>query len=535
LALSGLFGLSHALIVPFFSKTNSSSLMDNPADHVRNCEHNIRKNTPEIPDKLQDVVDTAHRFGQILKKNRCGFYCKVLLNCAESRFWGSIRIEKSFFKVGIFVRNLGIPVLAFALLGSTSFSVHSEPQGETLKGSLQALVKSHKRILAARADFNKSNEDAEAAWKDWHPNFSATANIGYEKQVKPPGSVDTDMVPRNLDLSVTQKIWDFGATNANIRSAKLTAEKSSLVLTSTVQSVMLEGIQAHFNIIRATKLVEFAESSAANIKRQAELENARVQRGSGLSTDVLQAKTQLAGAESRTIELKGNLKKTLNRYQNVFGYAPKDGNKLKEPRLPLELLPTSITEAVEEAQRGNPQLASTQIDSFISRETTRSTRASSFFPTIEAAAESNFKQDAAGTVGSKQERLIKLEATYDLSLGMTAINTLRGTKQDYVSKSNTYAHTRDSIAEQARNAWDDLDTFRAKAELKHNQANIAAEFLELARRERQLGNRSLIDVLAGETALINASSDAASADTDVAIAVFTLLTVLGKLQTDIFE
>jgi len=50
-----------------------------------------------------------------------------------------------------------------------------------------------------------------------------------------------------------------------------------------------------------------------------------------------------------------------------------------------------------------------------------------------------------------------------------------------------------------------------------------------------LGNRSLIDVLAGETALINASSDAASADTDVAIAVFTLINVIGAITPDIVD
>jgi adhesin transport system outer membrane protein len=36
------------------------------------------------------------------------------------------------------------------------------------------------------------------------------------------------------------------------------------------------------------------------------------------------------------------------------------------------------------------------------------------------------------------------------------------------------------------------------------------------RKERRFGRRSLIDVLAGETALINASSDAASAENSIA-------------------
>ena len=82
---------------------------------------------------------------------------------------------------------------------------------------------------------------------------------------------------------------------------------------------------------------------------------------------------------------------------------------------------------------------------------------------------------------------------------------------------------------------DAVQAARDNAEQLHNQADIAAEFLELARKERQLGNRSLLDVLAGETALINASSDAASADTDVTIVAFTLLSVMGKLSPNVVE
>ena len=66
-----------------------------------------------------------------------------------------------------------------------------------------------------------------------------------------------------------------------------------------------------------------------------------------------------------------------------------------------------------------------------------------------------------------------------------------------------------------------------------NLADIAAEFLELARKERQLGKRSLIDVLAGETNLINSQSDAASAESDVIIASISLLSVMGQLGAEV--
>jgi len=75
----------------------------------------------------------------------------------------------------------------------------------------------------------------------------------------------------------------------------------------------------------------------------------------------------------------------------------------------------------------------------------------------------------------------------------------------------------------------------ATAASRKNQADIAAAFLELAREERKLGNRSLIDVLTGETELINAQSDAESAESDVIIAAYKLLNIVGELTPGVFR
>ena len=289
-------------------------------------------------------------------------------------------------------------------------------------------------------------------------------------------------------------------------------------------------ILAHLNLVRQFKLLDFAKSSAENIKRQAELEDAKVQRGSGLSTDVLQAKTQLAGAQARVIRTEGDLKNALNRYRAIFGNEPEKLNKLNFPRLPLEVLPESLDELIYIVEENNPSLRAERIGASIAREDLAKTRADEFMPKFDVIGEHKAKEDSGGTVGSQQDWLIKLEASYSLNLGLTAVNTLRASRQNQIATVNRFGDQRDLIEEQARNAWNQLQTTQKNAQSTHNQADIASEFLELARRERELGNRSLIDVLAGETALINASSDATSADTDVAIAVFTMLSVMGQLD-----
>jgi len=422
-----------------------------------------------------------------------------------------------------------------AFLSMVIFATSFSPgvTAEDLSEALETLVRTHKRVLAAQADVKAAEENLEVTWGDWYPNLSLTANIGHERQQKPTGSDDTAMVPRNIETTISQKVWDFGSTNSAIRSSGLTLQQTRETLESAKQALLLEGLTAYLNVIRANKLVNFASGSVDNIKRQAELEDAKVARGSGLSTDVLQAKTQLAGAEARLIQSQGTLKTAVNRYRAIFGAPPADIEKMTDPRLPLELLPQALNGAINIAIKENPELQASRTGAYVAREAIKKTRIDEFLPTFDVSAEQKIKEDSGGTAGSQQEALIKFEATYDFNLGLTAINSLKASQQGHIATLNRTGNTRDLIEEQTRNAWDNLETAEANAGYLRNQADIAAEFLDLARRERELGNRSLIDVLAGETALINAASDATSADTDVAIAVFALLNVMGQMSANI--
>ena len=445
-------------------------------------------------------------------------------------------LKKPKYLYWLNTRDLILRTGLYTLLALLLAIISLGASADSLKESLETLGKTHKTIVAADADVAAAKEKVAAAKGDWYPTFDVTANIANDQKNKASGDPDnTNLVSRNLEMSLTQKIWDFGSTNSAIKTAKLTLQQALATRNSTLQGLLLQGITAYYNVVRAKKLFDFAEASAANIRTQSELEDARVQRGSGLSTDVLQAKTQLAGAEARVIQARGSLKTALNRYKAVFGYLPSSISDLREPRLPLTLLPISIADAINQVLKNNPDLISSRIGTEIAQEAVRKTKADEFMPTFEASAANNYREDTGGSFGSSSEQILKLEGTFSLNLGMTAVNTLKASKLNQLANSNRYRDLKDQTEEKTRNAWDNLQTARDNAEQLHNQANIAAEFLELARRERKLGNRSLIDVLGGETALINASSDATSADTNLAIAIYTLLSIMGEIKPEIFD
>ena len=66
----------------------------------------------------------------------------------------------------------------------------------------------------------------------------------------------------------------------------------------TKQQLLLEGAQAYLNVLKANEKLQYAFRSEESIKKQTGIEESLVERGAGLSSDVLQAKQQLAGARA---------------------------------------------------------------------------------------------------------------------------------------------------------------------------------------------------------------------------------------------
>jgi TolC family type I secretion outer membrane protein len=393
----------------------------------------------------------------------------------------------------------------------------------------------HDRILASRAQVDAAMNRAREAWQAWYPTLDSTANYGREWQIETGEDTNTIHNFHEFDLKFTQLLWDFGASNAGIEIARLQLARAERALMQIRQNLLLEAAVAYLNVRRASTILDLAIQSETNIRKQTGLEEARVEQGAGLSTDVLQAKTQLAGAQARLAIAEGALATSLNRYRAVFDAEPINPANLDMLMVEHIQLPKSQPETVSFALEQNPEMLLVRLDSIISRETTRQTKSTEFFPSLKASGESNWKQDVAGVTGFKREALYKVELTFPFNLGFTAVNTLRASQSDQIAAERTVLDTKRRVEEAARNAWQQLHTATQTAKHLQNQATIAAAFLELARQERTLGQRSLIDVLTGETALINAQSDAASSQTDVIIAKINMMNVTGQLEVGIFQ
>ena len=158
---------------------------------------------------------------------------------------------------------------------------------------------------------------------------------------------------------------------------------------------------------------------------------------------------------------------------------------------------------------------------------------SRYYPKFNAFAEGIRREDYLGFEGLRQEAVIGAEITYNIYNGGSDRARVEASIRAINEARDTYADTRKLVEEEVANAWQVLETAKERYIYLRDQAAIVGEFLEFARRERQLGKRSLLDVLAGEADQLNAQSDAVAAGVDIHVATYRLFHAMGKLDMDI--
>jgi outer membrane protein, adhesin transport system len=401
-----------------------------------------------------------------------------------------------------------------------------------LSDALRKLITRHDRIRAAQSDVDAAHESLLATRKTGTPTLDITAFYGHERQNKGQGVANTNLVTREMDFKLTHLLTDFGATEALEEQAELALAQARVIRDATVQAIVLEGLAAHYQLAGARQTLRYARLSEQNIKRQTNLEDARVKRGAGLVTDALQAKAQLAGASALRVRAEGAMASARFRYQSVFGGLPASTRSAVALPVPDEKLPASLAAGVDVALEKSHQLEVGRLLSEIARVETQRLKSSGYYPTLNLIAESKWKNDAAGTIGHQDEQIIRFEMTFPFKPGGAATDQVNASKQAYLASSQRLADARLQVREKVQVAWQQLRTARQVADQLRNQAELAAEFLGLARKERKLGKRSLIDVLSGEVALANARANAVAAENSLALAAWTLLSTMGTLDPE---
>ncbi|BAE51865.1 TolC family outer membrane protein [Paramagnetospirillum magneticum] len=404
----------------------------------------------------------------------------------------------------------------------------------TLEDEMRELVATNPQIQAKMKGVNSADEGIRVARAGYLPTVKLSGDQGHE-YIDSPDRRGTQGKPfmdkRNTSgLTVTQKIFDGFATDSTVESAKSTRRISESDLRATRQATLLEGAIAYLDVMRTTKLVALSRENERKVAEQQNLEDERVQKGSGIASDVLQAKQRLQLAKERRVNYEGEFHAAVARFTQVFGHAP-DVASLSDPPLPLDLIPETLDQSLEAAEKDNPTLESASSSIVLSGEK-RNIAEAGYYPTLDLVGKADYEHGKNATVGVRRDWSLMLVASWELFSGFKTDASVAQASWDHgVSKDNRY-HTSRKTAEQTRTAWHKIQTARQRLDLLENAAVLAEEVWAATMKKRDAGKATVTEVLDEETRINEARINYTGAYYSMYQASYELIALMGRLEVD---
>jgi len=428
-------------------------------------------------------------------------------------------------------RVLSIGVLSAIVLARVSASaVYAAP----LDSELHGLIASHPLIKSGQAQLSAAEQGVKASLAPFLPSLDVSAGGGYEHTSTPTFRASPDGLfkedAENWSVTLRENVYDGGRKFANRRASFLQQDLADITLTTTRQTVLLEGVTAYVNVLRQAELLNLSSQNAENIRKQLSLEDERVRRGSGIAVDVLQAKSRLQISLERQTAIQGALDDASSRYLQVFGHMPSLGD-MALAAWPERLLPTIVDDAVSAALNENPTVTASSRRIDITAEQ-RNTIEAEYYPNVDLVLLGKYEEDFNGVPGIRRDYTAKLQMSWNLFSGFSTQARSSQASYDQEARRSEYVQARRKAEESARLAWHALQTANERVVLLENAVNIAAEVFDSRNKLREAGKESSINVLDAESELFNSRINHASASFDARIAAYQLLAAMGRLELE---
>ena len=427
-----------------------------------------------------------------------------------------------------------VAILATVAVVAIDFGAAS---AETLSGALSKAYLTNPDINAQRAQVRQTDESVPTANAGYLPKVSAFGNAGIAHQngnLIAPGSVgvsDTKYalgtLPRGYGVQASETLFDGYQTINRIRSAESQVLGAREQLRNTEQNTLLSGVTAYMDVLQNSAIVELDKNNVDVLKEQLRETNDRFTVGEVTRTDVAQAEASLASANATLLTDQAVLEASIATYRQVIGDQPKTLAPVKPLARPL---PKSLPEAVNISQVEHPAIVAQEHGVDVALLSIKVAEGA-LYPQASISAQIGQNFDVNATPG---QRLFSAELTGQLTIpiyqGGAEYANIRQSKEGLSVQELKASSTKDQIRQNVVAAWGRFQA--AIGVVKAARASVAANEVALAgvREEAKVGQRTTLDVLNAQQALLSARTQLVRAEHDQVVFSYSLLSTIGRLN-----
>ncbi len=429
-------------------------------------------------------------------------------------------------------KHKGQAVVAWSVAGALSLAAvfPVTVSAGSLRDELKDMLQNHPRLAAELNVLDSSKARIDEAHAGFLPTVTLSGDAGHEHIDTPARTETSDLSRSKITLTVNQNLFNGFQTPAAHDGARLRADAAEHRLRSIRQNLLFEGIQAYLNVLRQSRLIEINRRNEDTIKKQLQLEDEGVERGSGQAVDVLLAKTRLQLATEQRVLFEGGLHEASARYVQFFGHRPSI-KEMADPKFDLTVVPQDLKSAEQTSLSTNPNLLASRLDVAVAKERQREVE-SGFFPRVDLVGKVNREDDADALRGTRRDWSIILQVSWDLYSGLSTRSAARAASHERAAAQNNLYYGERQIREELEIAWHQLQTNRKRVELLKNASVIAVEVFEAREHLRRSGKETAINVLDAQSEVFGAQLNLLSAEVDTQIAAFRVLFAMGELTPE---
>ncbi len=388
-------------------------------------------------------------------------------------------------------------------------------------------------ISNAERSVKEAKNDVSSAWTAYLPELIADFIRGTERKYKYEAA--NDMYDhQEFDLTLKQKIYDFGETGSDIKQKKNALDTSSIDLQAAKMTLIIDSVDAYLGYIDAVKKLDSEKEALASKIESTGQEESRVKKGSGMPSDVLQAKADLAGAQKTKIKAEGDLRKAINKYFKTFKSEPPrdiDGMNLIElSNIGESQLPGSIDAALEIALVNNVDLLKKEID-FRDAELDFFIARADFLPGLDFESTYKNKYNVSGTLGNTQEVNWKITLSVPLQ-PWQSMPDYKSKKLALLTAQTDLDEEEYALIQSISDLWEDYQVALLTRDFAVNKVVISEELLSIKKKERQLDQADAAAVTAAENALNDDKKALIDDETALTESSLDLLEAMGVLSLD---
>jgi outer membrane protein len=424
-------------------------------------------------------------------------------------------------------------LMAFLALLGTSFS----GSAETMESALVQAYQGNPQLNAQRANARAIDEGVPQALSGYRPRLAITATYGkeYESLATQSGPITARSAgtfsAQTIGATATQNLFNGFQTANRTRAAETQVSAAREALRVMEQTVLLSAATAYMDVLRDTANLEVQRTNVRVLQETLKQTRDRFNVGEVTRTDVAQAEAQLAAAQSARLAAESTLTTSKANYHQVIGREPVN----LAPGAPVvRHLPRTLPAAIDVGLGENPNVTAAMYGVDVAHLQVKINEGA-LFPNLSLQASVQEARNPRVGIPEDFTALAIAQLTIPIYQGGAEYSLIRQSQESLGQQRLNLDLVRDQTRQAVVQSWGQLQAAKAQIAAAQSQVTSSEAALNGVREEAHVGQRTTLDVLNAQQALVNARVALVTAQHDYVVASYNGLAAIGRLSPQVLR